>query len=92
MIDLKAIRARDALWMPRSMRNKSVGAFGPFGEQELQDRRALLAYLDELREAAGKVTCERCNGVGTHVSPMTPFSRVRCDDCADLRRLLGEKT
>ena len=46
------------------------------------DRRALLAYVDALREAAGKVTCWECNG--TEFVGDDP-----CPDCASLRALLS---
>jgi excinuclease UvrABC ATPase subunit len=54
----------------------------------------LRAELAALREAAGKVTCERCNG-DCEISETYPLtrevSRVPCPDCADLRKILGEK-
>ena len=81
MIDLEAIRARDAC--VRFMDYATAGDI---------DRRALLAHVDELREAAGKVTCERCGG-----STCAPEhgrgipAPGTCPDCDDLRRLLEEK-
>jgi hypothetical protein len=57
----------------------------------IRNQRAELAAL---REAAGKVTCERCNG-DCEISETYPLtrevSRVPCPDCADLRKILGEK-
>jgi hypothetical protein len=57
------------------------------------DRRALLAYVDALRAAAGKVTCWRCEGFGELKSPYEEGAGMDdadpCPDCTDLRRLLG---
>ena len=57
------------------------------------DRRALLAYVDALRAAAGKVTCKRCDDSG--FEPWSDFGGAviePCPDCADLRKLLeGER-
>ena len=53
--DLEAIRARDAEFSDEHMHTMAYG---------VQDRRALLAYVAELREAAGKVTCAKCDGLG----------------------------
>ena len=61
-------------------------------EARLAEAHALLAHVDELREAAGKVTCERCGG-----STCAPEhgrgipAPGTCPDCDDLRRLLEEK-
>lgn len=74
MIDLKAIRAnrgkayRDVAEELRAGRN---------------DRADLLAYVDALRAAAGKVTCETCRGTGIERTLVTA-----CPDCTDLRKLL----
>ena len=46
--------------------------------------KSLLSENAELREAAGKVTCWRCLGVGIVSDGGEP-----CPDCTDLRRLLG---
>ena len=78
--DLAAIRARDA---------KSYD-----DDNWLHvDRRALLAYVDALRAAAGKVTCRRCLGHGDLLQPdaVPPGWRTDpCPDCTDLRTLLNE--
>mgnify|MGYP003439341547 CR=1 FL=1 len=50
MIDLDAIRARDATQF--EMYHKSC-----------HDRRALLQYVDALRAAAGKVQCFHCGNL-----------------------------
>jgi hypothetical protein len=54
------------------------------------DRRALLAYVDALRAAAGKVACARCDGQGG-LHRIDGEFLGDCPDCTDLRRLLGEK-
>ena len=74
MKDLEAIRARDA-----SCPEKDFHVY-----YAMEDRRALLKYVDELREAARKVTdarCEAAAGCGCK----------HCRAVGDLRRLLGEK-
>lgn len=57
----------------------------------LQDKQreieSLRSRLDELREAAGKVTCATCDGEGK----LDDGEWMPCPDCGDLRRLLGEK-
>ena len=89
MSDLEAIRARDA----------SEGHFREGHDvwpvfQSVYDRRTLLAYVDELRAAARKVTCMKCAGQGTifvvdYIDVTGEFrSRKTCPDCADLRGLL----
>lgn len=98
MIDLEAIRARDA----------RIGILMLHVEK---DRRALLTYMDELlallhrtedekmtlREAAGKVTCWECNDSGRMVNGLyalpTEPEFIPCPYCApirNLRALLGE--
>jgi hypothetical protein len=71
--DLEAIRARDA---------QNLDPDWP----SAVDRRALLAYVDALRAAAGKVQCFHCGNLiseaWTRLGP--------CPSCADLRKLLGE--
>lgn len=85
--DLEAIRARDAAW------RSSVDIPSEKPSQMYRDRRALLAHVDELREAAGKVTCKYCGGLGW-IIPLQEddraFEEAPCQDCADLRALLGE--
>ena len=76
MIDLDAIRARDAEMGDADVR---------FVRKSLADRRALLQYVDELRKAARKVTCRTCSGNKHTFYSIDPFP-----DCADLRRYLGE--
>jgi hypothetical protein len=82
MIDLDAIRARDAEITDPDFWPSAI------------DRRALLAYVDALVAAAGKVTCWRCEGFGELKSPYEEGAGMDdadpCPDCADLRRLLGE--
>lgn len=79
-IDLEAIRAQDA---------EESGTEAQIAVR--YDRRALLAYVDELRAAAGKVTCRRCDpanpGVLHEFYSGKPYP---CTDCADLRKLLGD--
>jgi hypothetical protein len=81
MIDLDAIRARDATQF--EMYHKSC-----------HDRRALLAYVDALRAAAGKVTCRRCEGFGELKSPYEEGAGMDdadpCPDCTPLRALIKE--
>lgn len=52
--------------------------------------------MDELREAAGKVTCWRCEGYGELKSPYEEGAGMDdaepCPDCADLRARLAEVT
>ena len=91
MIDLDAIRARVAA---------DVELNGPITDELRRiclahaDRFDLLAYVDALRAAAGKVTCWRCEGYGELKSPYEEGAGMDdsdpCPDCADLRRLLGE--
>ena len=78
--DLEAIRARDAEMGDADVR---------FVRKSLADRRALLAYVDALLAAAGKVTCWVCQGTG--IDRGWPVHNPPCYACADLRRLLGEK-
>lgn len=67
MIDLDAIRERDATQF--EMYHRSC-----------HDRRALLRYVDELRAAAGKVSCGLCHDM-----------REDCPACEELRKLTGER-
>lgn len=93
-INLAAIRARDAdyndVFEAQASMSKDIAH--RLVAWPVADRRALLAYVDELREAAGKVTCERCGG-----STCAPEhgrgipAPGTCPDCGDLRRLLEEK-
>lgn len=91
MIDLDAIRARDAAGVYDSVTIHSANAHFRIAAF---DRRALLAYVDALRAAAGKVTCWRCEGFGELKSPYEEGAGMDdadpCPDCADLRKLLGE--
>ena len=85
-MDLEAIRARDA--------ESYDIAYWPH-----IDRRALLAYVDALRAAAGKVECMCCAGGGRReiyergdlIGEFPPIGDEPCPDCADLRKLLGER-
>ena len=68
MIDLEAIRARDAdiadddPWLiPSPLKPISMAVI---------DRRALLAHVDALRAAAGKVACWSCEGEATSPWPV----------------------
>ena len=83
MIDLDAIRARDQSPYMQSTTWLS---------QSEEDRRALLAYVDALREAAGKVTCHRCGNTGKALQPLPggkgAWTEATCPDCAALRALL----
>ena len=91
---LEAIRARDAdyndVFEAQASMSKDIAH--RLVAWPVADRRALLAHVDELREAAGKVTCERCGG-----STCAPEhgrgipAPGTCPDCDDLRRLLEEK-
>ena len=93
-INLAAIRARDAdyndVFEAQASMSKDIAH--RLVAWPVADRRALLAHVDELREAAGKVTCERCGG-----STCAPEhgrgipAPGTCPDCDDLRRLLEEK-
>jgi hypothetical protein len=87
--ELKAIRVDDAA----SLFVRNLAA----------DRRALLRYVDALRaelaalrEAAGKVKCWTCHGSGKitwtsgSIMPLGA-APIPCPDCADLRKILGEK-
>jgi hypothetical protein len=64
-----------------------------------EQRDQYSAELAALKEAAGKVTCFRCSGMGyevvtDYISAQTgkrQTKRVPCPDCADLRKRLGEK-
>jgi hypothetical protein len=78
--DLEAIRAR------REAEASTRLAMGYFPSAAEQDADALLQYVDSLRAAAGKVTCETCRGTGIERTLVTA-----CPDCTDLRTLLGEK-
>jgi hypothetical protein len=49
----------------------------------------LLCYVDELRAAAGKVTCETCSGTGNAGNELV--GDEDCPDCADLRLLLAKE-
>jgi len=84
---LEAIRARDAdyndVFEAQASMSKDIAH--RLVAWPVADRRALLAYVDELREAAGKVTCWRCLGVG-----VVSDEGASCPDCADLRALLEE--
>jgi hypothetical protein len=52
----------------------------------------LRAELAALREAAGKVTCWRCRSTSqAYTFSDGMFECNECPDCADLRKLLGEK-
>lgn len=92
---LEAIRARDAdyndVFEAQASMSKDIAH--RLVAWPVADRRALLAYVDELREAAGKVTCWRCEGYGELKSPYEEGAGMDdaepCPDCADLRRLLG---
>jgi hypothetical protein len=89
-IDLEAIRARDAL----DDIHVGLNEIPAHIMQIEADRHELLAYVDALRAAAGKVTCRRCNGHGDLLQPdaVPPGWRTDlCPDCADLRRLLEGK-
>ena len=97
MIDLDAIRARDADDYAAAdvLRNiRSAGNTDPELEATINmiaDRRDLLAAYDALLAAAKKVTCKRCApanpGVLHEFYTGEPYP---CPDCADLRRLLSE--
>lgn len=95
MIDLAAIRARDAdyndVFEAQASMSKDIAH--RLVAWPVADRRALLKAYDELREAAGKVTCARCSNEGKRIvlDEYGNFKNlVPCPDCADLRRLLGE--
>ena len=78
--ELEAIRARDANSCPQPpIVDES------YLQPAQRDRHKLLDYVNELRAAAGKVTCETCHGTGIERTLVTA-----CPDCADIRRLLGK--
>lgn len=86
MIDLDGIRKRDAADMEVLPNLEAVSQH--VDDEELRgaihmvrDRNDLLAYVDELREAAGRVRCARCERMGH-------YADEPCPDCADLRALL----
>lgn len=75
-IDVEAIRARDA-----------ASTFAPAGKYgSVADRRNLLALVDALRAAAGKVSCERCGML--LIEQSHDECTGDCPDCTDLRGLL----
>lgn len=76
MIDLDAIRARDAEMGDADVR---------FVRKSLADRRALLAYVDALRAAARKVTQHHFD-----TCDESKFTGPCSCGVDDLRRLLGE--
>jgi hypothetical protein len=95
MINLDAIRARDAeesgteaQIAVRYDRRALLGHINLIEQNERAMQRRLtevLAYVDALRAAAGKVTTERCEfaaGCGCR----------HCRAVGDLRALLGEQT
>jgi hypothetical protein len=88
MIDLDSIRARDRDYddVFEAQANMSKDIAHRLVAWPVADRRDLLAYVDELRAAAGKVTCETCRGTGIERTLVTA-----CPDCTDLRTLMGEK-
>lgn len=95
---LEAIRARDAdyndVFEAQASMSKDIAH--RLVAWPVADRRALLAHVDELREAAGNVTCLTCGNTGRASLKMPgswgAWTEADCPDCADLRRLLGEKT
>lgn len=96
MIDLEAIRTRDRdyndVFEAQASMSKDIAH--RLVAWPVADRRALLAYVDELREAAGKVTCLTCGNTGRASLKMPgswgAWTEADCPDCADLRRLLSE--
>ena len=103
MIDLDAIRANAAdskrrigemcanLRPPKMSIPVSPNDDDEFICRTLDD---LLAYVDALRAAAGKVTCRRCLGHGDLLQPdaVPPGWRTDpCPDCAYLRTLLPKE-
>jgi hypothetical protein len=91
MIDLDAIRARDRDYddVFEAQANMSKDIAHRLVAWPVADRRALLAYADALRAAAGKVTCNRCRGMQMVYDPRCITERSACPDCADLRKLLA---
>jgi len=90
MIDLEAIRARDADYNDifEEQSHMSPDIAHRLVAWPVADRRALLQAYDALRVAAGKVTCRQCEQRGVDGS-----LRLRgkgCPDCSDLRALLKE--
>jgi hypothetical protein len=87
--ELEAIRARDCDYddVFEAQANMSKDIAHRLAAWPVADRRALLAYVDALRAAAGKVQCFHCGNLiseaWTRLGP--------CPSCADLRKLLGEK-
>lgn len=86
---LEAIRARDAdyndVFEAQASMSKDIAH--RLVAWPVADRRALLAHVDELREAAGKVPCATCD----EISRGYRSERI-CPDCADLRKILeGER-
>ena len=95
MIDLEAIRARDADYNDifEEQSHMSPDIAHRLVAWPVADRRALLQAYDALRVAAGKVTCRRCDGHGDLLQPDTvpPGWRTDpCPDCYDLRAILKE--
>lgn len=100
MIDLEELRANvsDSKWRigemcanlrpPKMSIPVSANDDDEFICRTLDD---LLAYVDALREAAGRVTCKTCDGKGDRLWPLNSapgYYYTPCPDCADLRALL----
>jgi len=95
MIDLEAIRARDADYNDifEEQSHMSPDIAHRLVAWPVADRRALLAAYDALAAAARKVKCWRCYGREfTLYKPEAESPRLYerpCPDCADLRALLA---
>jgi len=78
----RAIRERDAMW-------PADDSECPYLPNVINDRRALLKLVDDLRAKLAEVAeeCAECGGAGTMEE--TGASYDPCPACADIRRLLA---
>ena len=81
-VDLDAIRKRDKI--SKSFCDPSGDYVSWIGDA---DRRALLAYVDELREAMDGFDCYWCRGTGNYLN-----TGKDCEYCAGIRAALAKTT